>query len=133
MSGGNSGPGPGSIDCGTRNALCVGAIDPQVVTDPSDDVIPDFSGRGPGPDGRRKPDLVAVGVIAAARSTFATSGLGLWRNVSGTSYSAPQVAGGAALLMGAGIRDPMAIRALLIDSARQGRSTPAAAMGTQTG
>ena len=35
--------------------------------------------------------------------------------------------------MGAGITDPMAIRALLIDSARHGRATPAQAMGTQTG
>ena len=76
---------------------------------------------------------MAVGVTQAARSTYATSGLGLWRSVSGTSYSTPQVAGAGALLMGAGITDPMAIRALLIDSARNGRATPADPMGTQVG
>ena len=93
----------------------------------------DFSGRGPTPDGRKKPDLVAVGVTEAANAVWESPGESLWRRVSGTSYSTPQVAGGAALLMGAGITDPIAIRALLIDSARPGRATPASAMGTQTG
>ena len=58
------------------DALCVGAIDPLAVLDHTDDVMADFSGRGPTPDGRKKPDLVAVGVTQAARSTYATSGLG---------------------------------------------------------
>jgi len=133
MGAGNNGPAAGSTDCGTHNALCVGAIEPLSVTDHADDLMTDFSGRGPTPDGRKKPDLVAVGVTQAALSTWQIPGDGLWRNVSGTSYSTPQVAGAAALLMGAGITDPMAIRALLIDSARQGRATAAQAMGTQSG
>ena len=133
MGAGNNGAGSSTTDCGTYDAICVGAIDPVVVTDHADDVMTDFSGRGPTPDGRKKPDLVAVGVTQAASSTWESPGEGLWRNVSGTSYSTPQVAGAAALLMGAGITDPIAIRALLIDSARQGRASSGSAMGTQTG
>ncbi|MEA2412699.1 MAG: serine protease AprX, partial [Thermoleophilaceae bacterium] len=57
----------------------------------------------------------------------------LWKYDTGTSYAAPQVAGGAILLAGAGIRDPKVVKAILINSARSGRVTPASAMGTQTG
>src|SRR5439155_15268425 len=57
----------------------------------------------------------------------------LWKYDTGTSYAAPQVGGGAILLAGGGIRDPKVVKAILIDSARPGRVTPASSMGTQTG
>jgi hypothetical protein len=61
---------------------------------PTDEVRPaDFSSRGPLGDGRVSPDLIATGV--ANFSLFPNGGIG-WG--SGTSFSAPVVAGGAALL-----------------------------------
>jgi hypothetical protein len=135
-------PTNGTIDapCIAYNVICVGGA--GFVGDGSDhsaDGIADFSGRGPSPAGRKKPDLVALaasgttgtGTLTFARWDWATSG-SLWLTDSGTSYAAPQAAGGAALLYGAGITDPLAIKAILIDSARPGRLTPASAMGTQT-
>ncbi|MEA2480630.1 MAG: serine protease AprX, partial [Thermoleophilaceae bacterium] len=53
--------------------------------------------------------------------------------LEGTSFASPQAAGAAALLAGSGVTDPNAQKAVLINSARQGRATPAQAMGTQTG
>src|SRR5206468_7871080 len=58
---------------------------------------------------------------------------GLWTGGTGTSYASPQGAGAAALLMGSGISDPLAVKAILVDSARPGRATPTSPMGTQTG
>jgi len=129
---GNNGPAPGSNDCGIYDGLCIGATS-GLALDPTDDQVTPYSGRGPLPDGRKKPDLVAVGDTTAARYNWLSGGAGLWWPVSGTSFSTPQVSAAAAVLVGAGIADPLLIRALLIDSARQGRSTPGAAMGTQTG
>lgn len=43
------------------------------------------------------------------------------------------MAAGAALLGGAGITDPLAQKAILVNSARLGRATPEAAMGSQIG
>ena len=52
-----------------------------------------FSSRGPNADGRNDPDIVSSGFAVLAQS--ANGGINL---VSGTSFSAPDVAGGAALL-----------------------------------
>jgi hypothetical protein len=79
------------------------------------------------PDGNPNND----GQITEAREDWASSGV-LWDANNGTSYAAPRVAGAAAVLFGSGITDPLAIKALLINSARPGRATPAQAMGTQT-
>ncbi|MCD6726285.1 MAG: S8 family serine peptidase [Solirubrobacteraceae bacterium] len=144
-SAGNSGPAPSSMSCGVHNGLCVGAASPKItLDDTSDDEVTDYSSRGPTSEGWRKPDIVAVGDAYTACWNFAVdggcmTGFGYWWRRSGTSYSAPQVAGGAALLYGAGITDPLAIRALLLNSARQGRAIDPDApdgllpMGTQTG
>lgn len=58
--------------------------------------IANFSSRGPTPDGRVDPDIVAPGMAIFAQS--ASGGLSI---VSGTSFSAPNVAGTAALLISA--------------------------------
>ena len=133
-SAGNAGPAQSvSEPCIAPNALCVGGFSVgSSIADPSDDAMLAFSSRGPTPAGRKKPDIVAI-----ASSEFANQRWDreddLWAGGTGTSLAAPQAAGGAALLAGAGISDPLAQKALLINTARQGRATPSSAMGTQAG
>src|SRR4051812_5862194 len=131
---GNSGPASHTINdpALAYNVIGVGAFSGGGTTDPGDDSIFTWSSRGPTVGGRKKPDLVAVGDGGLAYSYYQSTGK-LWKYDTGTSYAAPQVGGGAILLAGAGIRDPKVVKAILIDSARQGRVTAASAMGTQTG
>lgn len=130
---GNEGPGRTvNEECIAYDTLCMGGFAPNATVDPSDDTIPDFSSRGPSPGGRKKPDLVAVASSEFANQHYLRDG-NLWSGGSGTSLAAPQGGAAAALLAGAGISEPIAQKAILIDSARQGRVTPASAMGTQTG
>jgi hypothetical protein len=131
---GNSGPAAHTVNdpALAYNVIGVGAFSGGGTSDPSDDSIFTWSSRGPTVGGRKKPDLVAVGDGSLAYSYYQSTGQ-LWKYDTGTSYAAPQVGGGAILLAGAGIRDPKVVKAILIDSARQGRATPASSMGTQTG
>ncbi|MEA2495607.1 MAG: serine protease AprX, partial [Thermoleophilaceae bacterium] len=131
---GNNGPAPRTVNdpALAYNVIGVGAFSGGGTTDPSDDSVFAWSSRGPTVGGRKKPDLVAVGDGGLAYSYYESTGK-LWKYDSGTSYAAPQVGGGAILLAGAGIRDPKVVKAILINSARSGRATPAAAMGTQVG
>ena len=108
-----------------RNVLSVGAFNDVGTVDSSDDVVLGVSSRGPTPGGRKKPDLTAPGGAVIAPSS-------LWNSppsnpdftgASGTSFSAPHVAGAMTLLEGAGIGDPMAQRAILINSARDWNGT----------
>jgi serine protease AprX len=131
---GNSGPAPRTVNdpALAYNVIGVGAFSGGGTSDPSDDTVFGWSSRGPTVGGRKKPDLVAVGDGGLAYSYYESTGK-LWKYDTGTSYAAPQVGGGAILLAGAGIRDPKVAKAVLIDSARPGRATPSAAMGTQVG
>ena len=74
-----------AIPADSPYAIAVGA------TDWSDDSIHSYSSRGPTDDGRIKPDLVAPSGVSSA--TYGDLGF------SGTSASAPHVAGAFALLM----------------------------------
>lgn len=70
---GNSGDAPGTIEESpaiNENVITVGALDTNgTPEDPRDDFVADFSSRGPTPDGRIKPDVLAPGVnIMAANS-----------------------------------------------------------------
>jgi hypothetical protein len=135
FSAGNDGPTGGWVASPSiaYDTLSVGGFDPgAALTDASDDTVFDWSSRGPSPLGRKKPDLVADGRVLSARWDWRTSGQ-LWRTVTGTSFSAPQTAGAALLLEASGITDPLAVKAILIDSARPGRATPTDPMGTQSG
>ena len=104
--------------------------DMQGTADPADDTTASFSSRGPSPGGRKKPDLVAVAKTEVANVFWGFEHI--WRADTGTSFAAPQVAGAAALLFASGLTDPLLQKAVLLDSARPGRSTPSSAMGTQT-
>jgi subtilisin family serine protease len=75
-----------TIPADSRYAIAVGA------TDVSDDSNLLYSSRGPTEDGRIKPDLVAPSGVSS--STYGDLGF------SGTSASAPHVAGAFALLLG---------------------------------
>lgn len=130
---GNDGPSRTvNKQCIAYDTLCMGGFDHRGTVHPSDDVVEDFSSRGPTPGGRKKPDLVAVSTSEFANAHWIRDGR-LWSGGSGTSLAAPQGAAGAALLAGAGIAAPIAQKAILINSARQGRAMPSSAMGTQTG
>lgn len=103
-----------------RNTMSVGAFNDLGTVDSADDVVLGVSSRGPTPAGRKKPDLTAPGgAVVSADSDWNTPPVNLdYTPMTGTSFSSPHVAGAMALLEGAGITDPMAQRALLINSAR---------------
>jgi serine protease AprX len=64
VSAGNRGPDAGTINKPGDDpfVLTVGAIDVKGSAERDDDVVAPFSGRGPTPDGIRKPNLVAPGI-----------------------------------------------------------------------
>lgn len=103
-----------------RNMLSVAASNDNNTVSPDDDAILASSSRGPSPGGRKKPDLIAPGASIMAPSAFWNSPAENpdYTPLSGTSFAAPHVAGGLALLAGAGIADPRTQRAILINSAR---------------
>ncbi|HXN46112.1 MAG TPA: S8 family serine peptidase, partial [Bryobacteraceae bacterium] len=78
------------------------------------------SSRGPTAGGRDKPDLAAPGtsIYSAAYNWDAQPGTADdFLMGTGTSMAAPHIAGAAALLESAGVTDPLAVKAVLINTA----------------
>lgn len=106
---GNSGPKRGTITTPgvSPNIVTVGAVDDKRTVDIHDDVIADFSSRGPARGRVSKPDVVAPGVnltsLNTDRNYFAGSRLysleKAYTTMSGTSVATPLVAGIAALII----------------------------------
>jgi serine protease AprX len=69
------------------SVIAAGAVD-------AGGLVPDFSSRGPTTDGRIKPDFAALGV-----GDYVAIYSGGYANLSGTSFSAPLLAGGIAILL----------------------------------
>lgn len=76
-------------------------------------VVASSSSRGPTIGGRKKPDLAAPGTSIWLPSTFGET---QWNAVTGTSFSAPAIAGAVALLVQTGVTDPRTVKAVLINS-----------------
>jgi len=119
---GNTGPNPNTVESPgiAYNVTTVANVDGKGTVGRSDDVINDSSSRGPTWNGRRKPDIAAPGTnIWSAAYDWDGGFLGWNPNfvaMSGTSMAAPHIAGAAALLRQAGVTDPLAIKALLINT-----------------
>ncbi|HRD69271.1 MAG TPA: S8 family serine peptidase [Legionella sp.] len=102
------------------NALTVANMNMYVVDNENDTrkynrekhVIRYSSSRGPTLLGRKKPDITAPG-----NDTYTCAPEKAYRLMGGTSAAAPHVGGAVVLVEEAGITNPMAIKALLINSA----------------
>jgi hypothetical protein len=135
---GANGSGSGHITstCDAYDVICAGGISVNDPTTTSDDAIADFSSRGPSPQGRKKPDIVAIaagtnnGNMTVLEQRYIANNR-LERGDTGTSFASPQVAGAAALLYGAGLTDPLIVKAVLLDSTTLGRVDAGSPMGTQ--
>lgn len=103
-----------------RNTMSVAAYNDLGTLTSTDDVVLGDSSRGPSPGRRKKPDITAPGgaVIAPSLAWNTPPSNPDFTGMSGTSFSSPHVAGAMALLEGAAIGDPMAQRAILVNSAR---------------
>ncbi len=100
---------------GQASLLTTAAINTKGTADRGDDEVSRYSARGPASDGRRKPDVAAPGT----GFWFARHDSDGMREIpTATASAAAALAGAGALLRQAGVRDPLALKALLINTAR---------------
>ncbi len=113
-SAGNWGPGARTLGSPAQayNIISVANIDTRQSLNRELAVVAPSSSRGPTAGGRAKPDIAAPGTNIIS----ALAGTGLFTIKTGTSMAAPHVAGAAALLRQAGVRDRLQIKALLLNT-----------------
>ena len=102
------------------NAISVASADDFNTVGIGDDMLSDFSSRGPSQVlNRKKPDITAVGsVVRTTRANWADPGVNDFMNNDGTSFSAPVVSGFATLLVDQlDLPDALVPKALLINHA----------------
>lgn len=116
ISAGNSGPALQTIGSPgiAYNVLSVANAATKSTPSRDDDTIASTSSRGPTAAGRKKPDLTAPGSTIWLPSHYAETS---WLQVTGTSFSAPAIAGASALLIDAGVTDPRAVKAVMLNAA----------------
>jgi serine protease AprX len=141
VSASNQGPAAGTISKPADDpwVVTVGAIDDRGTVGPSDDQLPDFSGRGPTAQGLAKPDVVAPGAhvvsLRAPGSTIDTRFPyyidGAYRQGSGTSMATGVVSGVAALVLQANPGfTPDRVKHVLKATARDAASDDPLAVGS---
>lgn len=121
-------PGPVSSPGIGYNVISVAAMNTQGTAARSDDKVAIFSSQGPTADGRKKPDVAAPGGLKdrwdALRLGWVPEG-GIYSAdyasdgfvaMAGTSMASPHIAGSAALLRQSGVREPLALKALLLNT-----------------
>ncbi len=116
---GNSGSAPQTLLSPgiAPNPISVANVQDNGTPSRWDDTIRDSSSRGPTAAGRKKPDLAAPGTgITSADNSWEGANPD-WVSYTGTSMAAPHIAGAAALLISRGVTDPLAVKALLINTA----------------
>ncbi|HTH46394.1 MAG TPA: S8 family serine peptidase [Candidatus Limnocylindria bacterium] len=137
FSAGNAGPGPQTMDSPAvaKNVISTGATDNNRfgfgIYDEGQEVMADFSSRGPAEDGRIKPDITAPGTwISSLRSVYANDN-NAWSPIDdlylyqgGTSQAGPHASGACAVIVqwyrsthGGATPSPALIKAMLINSA----------------
>jgi serine protease AprX len=133
-SSGNNGPGSAYYAPGNDPfTITVGSVDNKDTLDRRDDVVADFSTSGVTLDGYVKPELLAPGrhigsLLPAGTPLAAEAPAANWLDpthatISGTSFSAPQVAGAAALLLQKNPSlTPNDVKGLLLQTARSTRN-----------
>jgi len=133
---GNEGPDARTINTPgiLPQIITVGAVDDKRTVTVNDDVIADFSSRGPTVDNLAKPDVTAPGVdIVSLRSPGSridrdNSDLRVGRNyfrLSGTSMATPVCAGVAAIIVAANPSlTPDQVKKVLVDSCYKRNNEP---------
>ena len=125
----NRGPAPGTISKPGDDpyVITVGATDDLTTVRLGDDVLPDFSARGPAPEDVAKPDVAAPGghivslraIGSAIDEEFPNVIDGTYRQGSGTSMSAAVVSGVAAAIFSARPKvTPDRLKYMLAETAR---------------
>ncbi len=137
----NRGPNPSTISKPADDpwVITVGAVDDLGTTTVSDDLSPDFSGRGPSAQGLAKPDLAAPGAhIVSLRAPgssidnqFPQRIDSAYHQGSGTSMSTAVVSGVAALVLSTHpAMTPNRLKYSLTSTTQPAASTDPAAVGS---